>query len=171
MSKNTLKKELELLSAEQLRQIILDAYNVNSDFKQYFEFFLNPDIDKFRNNKIELIKKELSRSKWGVSKARTSVINKIVKEFIAYNVGTEHTIDFINIVLQYVCLYENLAKYKDSHFNYIARLTKTIIEYANANQCADMCIESLSETILQHDQIRRHTKGIVQEAIDDALNR
>ncbi|MGM9872028.1 MAG: DUF6155 family protein [Muribaculaceae bacterium] len=171
MSKSALKKELENMSAEQLRQIILDAYNVNPEFKQYFDFFLNPDVSKYREKKLDLIKKELNRSKWGSSKARTSVINKIVKEFIAYNIGAEETILFMLHTLQLICLFETSLRYKDTHFNYIARLTKEMISYANEYQLADKCMELLTEGVLEHEQLTRTTKLTVKDAIDDALNR
>ena len=48
MSKALLKKELEKMSASQLRHLILETYEARKEFKEYFEFFLNPDAGKLR---------------------------------------------------------------------------------------------------------------------------
>ena len=63
MSKNTLKKELDLMDRGQLVDIILDLYSNRPEAKEYFEFFLNPDIEKLREKVITKAQKEIMRTK------------------------------------------------------------------------------------------------------------
>ncbi|MDE5643478.1 MAG: hypothetical protein K2I56_08295, partial [Muribaculaceae bacterium] len=65
MSKAKLKKELELMSREQLIDIILNVYSARKEAKEYFEFFLNPDSDALLEKYRELVKKEVIRAKRG----------------------------------------------------------------------------------------------------------
>ena len=46
MSKLRLTKEIKQLERHQLEQMILDAYAARKGIKEYFDFFLNPDVDK-----------------------------------------------------------------------------------------------------------------------------
>ena len=46
MSKLRLTKEIKQLERHQLEQMILDAYAARKEIKEYFDFFLNPDVDK-----------------------------------------------------------------------------------------------------------------------------
>ena len=50
MSKIQLKKELQTMEAPQLREMILEAYSARKEIKEYFEFFLNPDIEHLLDN-------------------------------------------------------------------------------------------------------------------------
>ncbi len=84
MSKSQLRKELATFTGEQLVEVVLDAYNSSPAAKKYFEYFLNPDPKRLREEEEEVIAKELSRSKWGTCKARVSIIKNAIKEFIAF---------------------------------------------------------------------------------------
>jgi len=51
MSKSRLRKELSLLTKEQLIDLTLDAYAARREVKEFYDFFLKPDAqalqDKF----------------------------------------------------------------------------------------------------------------------------
>lgn len=89
MSKAQLRKELLTFDANQLREIILNAYDSSPKAKEYFEFFLNPDVDALMQKRLEAIIKEVNRTKWGECKARISVIRREIKEFACFGVGVE----------------------------------------------------------------------------------
>ncbi len=44
MSKTTLKKELQSLNADQLRELILETYSARKDFREYFELLLSAKL-------------------------------------------------------------------------------------------------------------------------------
>ena len=70
MGKLQLKKELALMSHEEIVQIVMDAYAARREVKEYFDFFLNPDIDKLRDKTLARIDREITRGKHGRSTAR-----------------------------------------------------------------------------------------------------
>ena len=82
MSKTTLRKELKNMNREQLEQIILDAYDARTEIKEYFEFFLNPDVGKLLDKHKARLVKELNRTRWGRSKARVTILKLSVKYFM-----------------------------------------------------------------------------------------
>ena len=80
MSKTELKKYLKTLSADELVDVILEAYDARKQTKEYFEYYLNPD-EKAQVAKInELITKEFYPLR-GKRKCRVSGIKKAIKEF------------------------------------------------------------------------------------------
>lgn len=147
MSKTALKKELVSMSADQLRDIILDAYDARTEFKEYFEFFLNPDtgrlIEKHRNRLV----KELNRTHWGRSKARVSVIKKAVKEFIGFRPDPEAVLDMMFLTLHLIGTTERYINIIDTHVKYIKALTLQIIDYADDNEMASEAIDRIGNML------------------------
>ena len=86
MSKAQLKKELQTLDKDQLIEVLLSTYSASAGAKEYLEFFLNPDENGLMEKKLKVVDKELSRTKYGYSKARISVLNKTLKEFASFGV-------------------------------------------------------------------------------------
>lgn len=93
MSKSTLKKELKTLDEDQLRELILDVYEALKPARDYFEFFINPDVEKLTEKYQKIIDKEVNRVKRRTSKARVSVIKNAIKEFKAYGVDVRQVND------------------------------------------------------------------------------
>lgn len=82
------------MEAPQLREMILEAYSARKEIKEYFEFFLNPDIEHLLDKYQTIILKELRRTKRGsYSKARISFIRKQIKEFSSFQPGYEALLD------------------------------------------------------------------------------
>ncbi|MDE6073056.1 MAG: hypothetical protein K2F80_00480, partial [Muribaculaceae bacterium] len=111
MSKNTLKKELDLMDRGQLVDIILDLYSNRPEAKEYFEFFLNPDIEKLREKVITKAQKELMRTKRGsYSRMRISKIKALDKYFASFNPGPEEVLD-MKFRLFNLCVLQSYAEY------------------------------------------------------------
>lgn len=76
--------------------MILDIYSLRKDAKEYFEYYLNPDVEKLYKKYEEIIFKELKRVKrraWHKEcAARPSVIKKAIKEFDSFGSGKEWTV-------------------------------------------------------------------------------
>ena len=60
MSKTTLKRELVNMDKEQLIELILEVYAARKDAKEYFEFFLNPDVGKLLDKYELAVSKNLT---------------------------------------------------------------------------------------------------------------
>lgn len=145
MSKTALKKELQTLSHDQLTQIILDAYDAKSDFKDYFEFFLNPDVNRLIEKFEKVITKELARVKWGYSKARVTVFKKAIKDFSGFNPGPEHVLKLMFRVLNLMGLVERYTNFSKSQLNYVENLSHQIMQYAEKHEMVAAAIERLKE--------------------------
>ncbi len=103
MSKAKLKKELQTLDKDQLIEVLLSTYSASTGAKEYLEFFLNPDVEALMEKKAKIVNKELSRSKYGYSKARVSVINKAVRDFASFGVGPEYVARFaLQVFVEYL---------------------------------------------------------------------
>lgn len=162
MSKSQLKKELEQLSAEQLRQIITDAYGARKEIRDYFEFFLNPDADKLIERANTQIVKELNRSKWRRSKARVTVIKKVIKDVASLNPGEEYLMGLMMSTLVNIGITDVYLELPQSLMNYSAALIKEYIALADKAELASQAAERI-EALLQNDSLRmtyrRHVAG------------
>lgn len=143
MSKLQLKKEIKSLSREQLENMILDVYDARKEIKEYFEFFLNPDVDKLTEKYKVAISKELNRSKRGYSKARISVIKKLIKEFASFQPGFEAELELYYYAVSYSLLVETSLYFSDTLINGISFLVVQMLDYADCNCVADKTLERL----------------------------
>ncbi|MBO5053450.1 MAG: hypothetical protein J6C44_04315 [Muribaculaceae bacterium] len=86
MSKAQLKKELKAMSHEQVCEMLLDVYSAIKPARDYFEFFLNPDVEKLTEKYKKTLYNEIWRVKRHVSKARISKIKGALKEYASYGI-------------------------------------------------------------------------------------
>lgn len=164
MSKTSLKKELALMTNEQLIQIILDSYDANPEFKEYYEYFLNPDERKLIEKHDNVVSKELGKSKWNYSKARVTVIKNAVKKFIGYNPGPEAVMNMLFLTLRRLGLAERCVDFKTSHLNYIIALVKQIIKYGEEHEMALQTAQRLQEEI-NYPYYTQYFKQHIQEGL------
>lgn len=132
MSKAALKKELCTLSKDQLVQVILDAYSANPEIKEYFEFFVNPDVSKLRDKFATFLQKELGRSKWCIAKFRITNIKREMKKMMGFNPGPETIEKMYLTVINYLGVCETYLEFTVGQYRFISYLTKQLIEYANS---------------------------------------
>lgn len=132
MSKLTLKKELKNLSAEQLSEIILDCYSARKEFTEYFEFFLNPDVQKLTDKYTEKLKKEILRARRrGYCSARISHVKKMIKEYSSFNPGATHVIDLMFETIALLVMAEKLYYFTETLNKGTLKLVEAVIEYAD----------------------------------------
>ncbi len=95
MSKAQLKKELTLMTKEQIIEVVTEMYSLRKDAKEYFEYYLNPDVNKLFRTYEEKIFTELKRVKRHhyreESKARITTVKRAIKEFDSFGSGKEWT--------------------------------------------------------------------------------
>lgn len=164
MSKTALRKELLNMSPEQLQAIILDAYDARTEFKEYFEFFLKPDINKLLEKHRAKLVKELNRTRWGRSKARVSVIKKAVKEFIGFRPGPEAVLDMLFLTLHLLGTTERYVDMADTQIKYIKALATQIVDYADENEMASLALGRISD-MLQSGVYSNYFGRMVSESI------
>lgn len=144
MSKLQLKKELLNMDQNQLVQLILDAYSARKETKEYFDFFLNPDVEKLLTKYEIAVSKELSRVKrGGYCKARISFIKKLLKEFASYQPGFQAEMDLLSYTIKYAMMSEQHLYFPDTLKSGIASIVKRLVEIADVNMQVDSTINEL----------------------------
>jgi hypothetical protein len=141
MSKAKLRKVLETFDQEQLVEIILQAYDARKEFKEYFEFFANPDVNSLTEKFYALVDKEFRRTKWGYSKARVTKLREYVCEYMSVQPGYEDVIGFYfyilrNMVVMFTFYYNN-----ETQRNATVRMLKESAEYAQRVEMFDYWME------------------------------
>ena len=74
MSKTALRKQLREMPREELEQVVMELYESRKEVKDYFDFYLDPDVDRLMDRYRKLLLKEASRCSRGDSRCRISAI-------------------------------------------------------------------------------------------------
>ncbi len=166
MSKASLKKELDTFTNEQLVEVILNAYSSSKEAKAYFEFFLNPDADALLDKKIDIIAKELSRSKWGYCKARISVIRACIRDFEAFGVSPDYVARLMFATLRMLVGQYRYLNYGEPLLKGVGKLTADYIIYAHTHGFAS---EALADITRLTDEEGLGTPQMRKSVRDKAL--
>lgn len=166
MSKIALKKELMQLSHEQIVDVVLTAYASNKDIKEYFEFFLNPDVDKLYERFMKEIAKEIGRSKYHQSTARISRIKKTIKHFESFNPGVETVRDLRLATVEMLIVGELVNNYSDTLIKGTARLLNDTISYADKNLIFDSTIKQVDRIIAETQDRTRYFREYLKHHIE-----
>lgn len=171
MSKLQLKKELAGLDKEQLIQLVLDAYDSRKETKEYFEFFLNPDVEKLRD-KFEIeIAKELNKYKrGGYSKARISFLKKLIKDFVAFQPGYEAHLELLFYTLNYAMLTELHLYFTETLERGVASLIKQIVELADRNGIISQTLDRLYYLFNNEHTGSRYFRQYLAGELQNVLN-
>jgi len=167
MSKTQLKKELQLLSREQLEQLLLDAYEAKKEIKQYFDFFLNPDAAKLLDRYKSAIDKELKRSKRGHSRARTSTVKRLLKDFSSFQPGFEYEMDLMLHTVSAAMMAERDVNFTEAQCKAFGKILLELISMADRNLVADKVLSQIS-TMLNNQSagswsFRRYLRKLLDE--------
>lgn len=167
MSKAQLRKELMLLSKEQLIDLTLDAYAARREVKEYFDFFLNPDVMKLQEKYLDVAFKEISRSKHRYMKCRVSVLTKAMKDFASFDPGIEWVIGTrISVFLQLIKVC-GVLYYTETIARYAVRLLTDIIIQTDRAAMLDRFMPILIKNV---DSLRGadYLKNQLQEVLANA---
>ncbi|MDE7153348.1 MAG: hypothetical protein K2O00_02735 [Muribaculaceae bacterium] len=148
MSKAGLKKELKQLDKDELIEVILDIYSLRKDAKEYFEYYINPDVDKLFRKYEDKIFKELKRVKkrfWRKeTAARPSVIKRAIKEFESFGSGKEWTVKLMFSTVENALHISSDTQPTVKHADAISNILQECM--LSANECG--CFKEYAERIL-----------------------
>lgn len=150
MGKLQLKRELAGMSHEEIVQVVLDAYSARKEVREYFDFFINPDIDKLMEKTLARIDRELMRGKHGRSTARITVVRRAIKEFSSLDPGPEYVRDIMLETLRRILLRERMVYFKEAFEKGTRKLIDDIVAYADAHAMADTTLERLNAIARDH---------------------
>ena len=95
MSKTALRKQLREMPREELEQVVMELYESRKEVKDYFDFYLDPDVDRLMDRYRKLLLKEASRCSRGYSRCRISAIRRLIKEFSGFDSGREYEMEMM----------------------------------------------------------------------------
>ncbi|MCM1448832.1 MAG: DUF6155 family protein [Clostridiales bacterium] len=167
MSKAQLKKELSGMTAGQLVEVILDAYAARPAIKEYFEYFLNPDVEKVFDKQMRIIVKETNRSKYHSSKARVSIINKAIKEFTMHGPDDEMLVRFLYTAVHNLAVAEMMLEFSDTHWSLVSKIVSQALTVADSAGFSDKLLVQLTKLASEDSKIgtrwfKRHVKDTVE---------
>lgn len=164
MSKTMLRKELAAMSHEQLEEIIMEAYSRRPEIKEYFEFFLNPDVDKLFEKYMRVVEKELGRVKWRMSKARVTVIKRAVSAFISFGPPPEVILEFMRSVLASLGTVDRHLDLTPSQQRYVEFLTRQMLALGDEARMADVALGKLA-AITSDSSFSRYFRRWISDAM------
>lgn len=167
MSKAQLRKELKTFDAEQLREIILAAYDSSPKAKEYFEFFLNPDADVLLDKRLEVLIKEVSRTKWGECKARISHMRRELKEFAGFGVGIEKYAQLLYYAFRLLLGQSQYYNFPEPLRNGMLAFASEYVTLAAKNGFLESGMKNMNAAL--HELGTKRTCSDVQNAINTAL--
>ena len=167
MGKTQLKKELATFSREQLEQMVLEAYSARKEIKAYFDFFLNPDVDKLEEKYMAVVQKELKRTRRGsLSRCRITLIKKAIREFSSFQPGFDREIEFAVKVVKAALHEEKYVYFTEAMFKSFALIVKQTIQLADRNMQAEMALSKFL-TLLRSSAIgTQHFRRYLLQALE-----
>lgn len=165
MGKQQLKKEIQLLERDQLEQMILEAYSAKKEIKEYFDFFLNPDVDKLTDRfKLE-VDKEFHRGKRGYSKARITNLRRMLKDFEGFHPGFDKQIDLMFYIVNQSLTWEAVFNYTDTLMKGTASIMTRMLDIADANYVADRVLADLTAMLADESVGTRYFRRYLRDSL------
>ena len=143
MSKAQFRKELAQLDREQLVQLLLDVYDVQVLPKEYFEFFINPDMPKLYEKFRLGIEKELKRGKYNRSRTRVSYIKKAIKTFGCFGPEPETMSNLMAYSVLSMAMNERYYYMTDTQLRGIDALAVMMLDYGDKHGAFDYALGKL----------------------------
>lgn len=151
MSKSALKKELKTLTAEQLTEVILQAYDTNKSVRAYFDYYATPDPEKLYNKYWKAISKEIGRTRYRDSTARISRIKRALADFESYGPGQELVMQLKLDSLEALLTKARWYNYSKTLTNGTARLALDIMKGAEKHLMYAEAHEALTKMMQNKD--------------------
>lgn len=173
MSKTTLKKQLALMTAGQIAELVLDLYAARPEAKEYLDFYVQPDIDKRLERAKSNIKKEINRTSRGRNRARITRVRRIVKDISSLNPGTEHVAEIMVYAIETMCAAGSEQWIKETTQRATARMLAEALQTADSAGMLDIYLPRLREAVegMKSSWFRSNEfKSLLKDALDDALD-
>lgn len=127
------------MTKEQIIEVVIDMYSLRKDAKEYFEYFLDPDVKRLYAKYEEKIFKELKRTKRHgyryTSAARITTIKRTIKEFNSFGSGNEWTVKLMFTVVEAALILSNSMIYTEAYCESLASFLQDTMLEADAAGC------------------------------------
>lgn len=135
MSKRALKKYLEDLDQEALKEQILDLYERIPQVKTFYDFVFNPKEEKLIEDAKIKISNEYFPTKRKRARKRRSVAQKFIKQYKLLGVDPKLLGDLMLFNIEIAQTYSDSAsKMPDAFFKSMLTSFKEVMQYLNYHQ-------------------------------------
>lgn len=165
MGKIQLRKTLESFTRDQLLELVLESYDASKEVKTYFDYFINPDVNKLYTRYSEAIIKELHRGKRTKSRARTSVVKRLLKEFASFHPGFDKEISIRVAIIQEAVIYDDVLHFSEAQHKALAMICIDALKLANRN----LCLEKVLADLLPYFHCKECGTKVFREYLLDAV--
>lgn len=154
------------MTHEQMVQIVLDAYDARKETREYFEFFLDPDVEKALDEAREKIEKEF-KVKRGFLKFSITKLRAIIKQYESLGIGCSETLSLMNDTVFMLVVNGSKFSISDNSWNVIQRFITQVLKYANDNGELEQALTHLNELQRSEHYISPIMRDIISYAQDD----
>lgn len=172
MSKTSLKKQLALMTAEQISELVLELYEARPEAKEYLDFYVQPDIEKRLGRARASIKKEITRTSRGHNRARITRVRRFIKDISSLNPGVEPVAEIMTFAMETACSTGSEQWIKEVTQRGFARLLSDTVRYADAGGVLDMFLPRLEAAVksMKSSWFRSNEfKSLLRDTLTDTL--
>ncbi len=166
MSKAKLRKELASLETEQLIEVILEAYDAHPKIKEYFEYFVNPNIEKLLERYTSKLEKEILRYRRGYSKMRVTVVKQLLNEVATRKPSVEEEMKLRKHVLHLLGSILTAYYTTATQQRLVGYCTTEFLKFANQNGVASEAIATLN-VFIENRSFAFEFRNEIAKAIED----
>lgn len=171
MSKTALKKQMKLLTADQLMEVILELYDARKDAREYLEYYVNPDEEKMLDRYRNIVLKEFFPQK-GRAKARTSVCKKALKDFTTLHPSPRRIAELRLTLVESIMRYAVNSRYwiRVSHENTFLDTFRELLDYLYRNDLYDEFQRRIDMVVASADRPRNPFREPVRAIMEEFRN-
>lgn len=144
MSKTRFKKELATMDRDQLAALLLEAYDARREIREYFEFFLNPDVEKLTEKCHAAILREFAREKRRRCRARITNVKAVIRDYASFQPGDEHVLELYFWTIRQALSAEKRVDFPEALIKSVAGIMSAAIDFADKALLADTAMSEAS---------------------------
>lgn len=131
------------MSREQLAGLLLEAYEARKETREYFEFFLNPDVGKLSQKYEAAIAKEFARVKRRYCRARMSNVKAALRDFASFKPGDEQVLDLYLWTIRHAMAAEKRIDFPEALIKSVAGILVAALNFADKALLADRALAAI----------------------------
>ncbi|MDE5871245.1 MAG: hypothetical protein K2H22_04845 [Muribaculaceae bacterium] len=168
MSKSKLKKELAVMTQEQVADLMVQVYEASKEAKAWLDFYLNPDIEALS----EKYRKQIHMKCYGRNgKARRPKMrdcNQLIKTFSTIVQDTTPICDLMLYFTEEITKVATLkGRYSESYIRTLTGQFRKTLEYLKSTGLLEYSLPRIRKTIVLAESVSRYLAREYEEVLTD----
>lgn len=157
------------MTKDQLIELILDHYSLRKDAKTFLDYYIDPNPRKLFDTFQTKVERELSRAKWGHSKARISTLKRLLSDLESFQPGDDIVIDATFFLFKTLVKKEKKLVFSSTLINGTLFFLDKFLDTSARNYSLDKGLKQLSEFIEDSDNVRRSFRSDIMTHVAEWL--